>query len=175
MTKTSLFLLLFCAFSLNAKTIISPMDAMKQNYLQSDKITQEDLLITDANVLKIEQNAKTKLNTKSFKIFKAAKNGKNIGYGVLIDRKIRSKNGVALYMISADSTLKAVEIIAFNEPLEYIPSKKWISQLNNTQSQNIEKVLKDVPPITGATLSAKNIIDGSSIAFAIYNEMLKGR
>lgn len=174
MIKISLFLLIFSTLLLDAKAIVPPMDAMKQSYPDS-KITQEDLSLTDAQITKIEQSAKTKLGEKIFKSFKAVKNNKIVGYGVLIDRKIRSKNGVVLYVISADSILKSIEIIAFNEPAEYIPSKKWISQLNDIKSEKIDETSKNIPNITGATLSAKNIIDGSKIAFALYNELLKGK
>jgi uncharacterized protein with FMN-binding domain len=78
-------------------------------------------------------------------------------------------------MITADGTLKSIEIVAFNEPMEYIPAKKWIEQFQNSTAQTIEDNSKKAPTITGATLSAKIIIDGSKSALAIYDEVLKGK
>jgi len=34
---------------------------------------------------------------------------------------------------------------------------------------------RDIPTITGATLSARSVTDASRIAFAIYHELLKGK
>jgi len=53
--------------------------------------------------------------------------------------------------------------------MEYIPSKKWTQLF-----ENIKKP-KNIPNITGATMSAKAIVDGSKIAFSIYNDLLKGK
>jgi hypothetical protein len=78
-------------------------------------------------------------------------------------------------MITPDGALKSIEIVAFNEPMEYIPSKKWIEQFQNSTAQTIEDNSKKASAITGATLSAKIITDGSKSALAIYDEVLKGK
>lgn len=145
------------------------MDVMKQSYSSNSKISKKDILLTSEQAKKIQQYAKIKLKSKKFKMFKATKAGKTLGFGLLVNRKVRSKNAAVLYIISKDSVLKSMEIIAFNEPMEYIPSKKWIQLF-----ENIKKP-KNMPNITGATMSAKAIVDGSKIAFSIYNEMLKDK
>lgn len=175
MKQLSLFLLILLALPLSANLLISPIDAMNQSYGPDSKIIKENILLTNAKVEKIEKDAKVKLDDKIIRTFKASKNGKTLGFGILINRKVRSKNAVVLYVISADSVLKSVEIVAFNEPMEYIPSKNWMSQFENVKTDKMLKVGKEIPTITGATMSARSIVDGSRIAFALYNEMLKGK
>ncbi|MCD6190216.1 MAG: FMN-binding protein, partial [Sulfurimonas sp.] len=68
-----------------------------------------------------------------------------------------------------------IEIIAFNEPLEYLPSDKWNSQFENVSTDKMLRVSKEIPTITGATLSARSITDGSRVAFAFYNEVLRDK
>jgi len=63
--------------------------------------------------------------------------------------------------------------VAFNEPLEYMPSKEWKSQFQNIETTKMLRISKEIPTITGATLSAVSITDGSRVAFALYNEILK--
>ncbi|MFA7610487.1 MAG: FMN-binding protein [Sulfurimonas sp.] len=167
-------LLLILALPLSAKILISPIDAMKENFGNENKIEKKNILLTNAQVQNIEDSAKVKLLNKIVRVFKATKDGKTTGHGVLINRKIRTKNGVVLYLISADSTLKGIEVVAFNEPMEYIPSDKWLSQFEDVKMQDKTK-LSSITNITGATLSAKIFIDGSKVAFAIYNEVLKGK
>lgn len=166
MKHISLFFLIFLALPLSAKLLILPAEAMQKNYGPEATISEENLLLTNAQAQKIQQESKTKLSTNIVKVFKATKNSTTLGYGILINEKVRSKNAVVLYIISDESTLKSIEIVAFNEPMEYLPSKKWVLQLSSTG---------DVPNTTGATMSAKNIIDGSKKALAIYKEMLKGK
>ncbi|MDO9265716.1 MAG: FMN-binding protein [Sulfurimonas sp.] len=175
MKQLLLYLLIFLALPLSAKMLISPIDAMNQSYGAKSKISEDNILLTNIQAKKIQDESNVKLESNIFKVFKAEQNGKIIGYGILINKKIRSKNGVVLYLISTDSVLKGMEIIAFNEPMEYIPSKKWISQFENVKTQTPLNLSKDIPTITGATLSAKSFVDGSKIAFALYNEVLKGK
>lgn len=173
MKKTYITLILLLTLPLSAKILISPTDAMKQSYGTDSKISKENILLNNSQAKSIQKKAKVKLKTKKIKTFTATKNSKILGYGVLINRKVRSKNAVALYFISKDSMLKGIEIIAFNEPHEYIPSKKWISQFENVPTNKNLHVGKDIPTITGATMSARSLTDGSRVAFAIYNKLLK--
>ncbi|MFA5232936.1 MAG: FMN-binding protein [Sulfurimonas sp.] len=175
MKQLLLYLLIFLALPLSAKMLISPINAMNQSYGAKSKISEENILLTNIQAKKIQEESNVKLDSNIFKVFKAQLSGKTVGYGVLINRKIRSKNGVVLYLISSDSVLKSIEVIAFNEPMEYVPSKKWMSQFENVNSNTPLNLSKDIPTITGATLSAKSFVDGSKIAFALYNEVLKGK
>lgn len=175
MKQTLLCFFILLALPLSAKTLISPADAMAQNYGTKSKINEESILLTEAQAQRIQKSAQAKLESKIFKVFKALKDGKTLGYGILISKKIRSKNGVVLYLISKESVLKGIEVIAFNEPHEYIPSKTWSSQFENVKTNTPLILDKNIPTITGATLSAKSFVDGSRIASAFYEEILKGK
>ncbi|WP_457749012.1 FMN-binding protein [Sulfurimonas sp.] len=158
--------------SLSAEVLLSPIDAMKENYSQTATINKKNILLSSKAFKKIQSEAKVKLQTKIYRIYTAKKDGKTVGYGILINKKVRSKNAVVMYFI-ANNKLEGIEIIAFNEPHEYIPSKTWTSQFQNIPTNRMLKLSRNIPTITGATLSARSVTDGSRIAFAIYNELLK--
>lgn len=175
MNYSTLILLVFFALPLSAKILISPLDAMKQSYTNEAVIVKKNILLSKVQASKIEKAARTKLSSKIFRVFKATKDSKLLGYGILINKKVRSKNAVVIYFISNESLLKSIEIIAFNEPLEYLPSEKWNSQFENIRTDKMLRVSKEIPTITGATLSARSITDGSRVAFTFYNEVLKDK
>ena len=155
--------------------LISPIDAMKAEYGEDVDVIKQNIMVKKEQGKIIQKNARVKLNSKIFRIFKAVKAEKIVGYGILINRKVRSKNAVVLYLISSDAQLLSIEIIAFNEPLEYLPSKQWKAEFENVSTENMLRLSREVPTITGATLSAQTITDGSRLAFAFYNEILKGK
>jgi Na+-translocating ferredoxin:NAD+ oxidoreductase RnfG subunit len=159
---------------LNAQVLISPQDAMKESYPQSSDIIKKNITLTTEQLKKIQKASHVKLRKKSYTIFVAKKADVVLGYGVLINKKVRSKNGVVLYLI-ADDKLKSIEIIAFNEPREYLPNKEWQAHFSNKKTDTMLQLSKEIPTITGATLSAKSVVEGSRIAFGIYNELLKGK
>lgn len=168
-------LLLLFVLSLSAKVLISPLDAMQSAYPKSTSIDKKNYVLNKSNASSISKAAKTKLSSKIFKVYMAVKNDKVIAYGILINKKVRSKNAVVMYIINSNSTLRSIEIIAFNEPIEYIPSKTWNSQFQNISTEKMLRVGKDIPSITGATLSANSITSSSRLAFAFYNEILKNK
>ena len=163
------------ALSLSAEVLISPVDAMKQSYGNDAVIVKKNMLLSKTQASKIQKSSKTKLDSKIFRVFKATKESKLLGYGILVNKKVRSKNAVVIYFISNKSVLKSIEVIAFNEPIEYLPSDKWNSQFEDVGTDKMLRVSKEIPTITGATLSARSITDGSRVAFAFYNEVLKDK
>lgn len=169
----TLFLFLTFALSLGANILISPQEAMLLTYKDAMDISKKNILLSNEQAHDVEQEAKVKLSTKIYRIFKAQKDKKVLGYGILINETVRSKNAVILYFISSDSILKGIEIIAFNEPPEYLPSKEWNSQFQNIETSKMLRISKDIPTITGATMSARSVTDGSRVAFALYNQLLK--
>lgn len=175
MKKIYLTLFILISIELSANMLISPIDAMKQSFGANTTIVKNNILLNNEQAKIIQNNAKVKLDSKIFKTFKAMQGDKTLGFGIIINKKVRSKNAVVLYLISTDSTLLSIEIIAFNEPMEYIPSKKWTSQFENVPTDKQLHVGREIPTITGATLSARSITDSSRLAFAFYNEMLKAK
>ncbi len=160
--------------TLMAKVLLSPIDAMKEHYGQTATVTKKNILLSSTLYAKIQSQARTKLTTKIYRIYTAKKKSKVLGYGILINKKVRSKNAVVLYLISKGELL-AIEIIAFNEPNEYLPTKKWTSQFKNIPTDTMLQLSRNIVTITGATLSARSVTDSSRIAFAIYNELIKGK
>ena len=173
MKKIFIYILFIFALPLSAKILISPVDAMKYAYGQESEISKKNILLSSQQAARITEEAKVKLDTKIFRIFKAIKADKVLGFGILVNNKVRSKNAVVIYFITPQSILKGIEIIAFNEPDEYIPSKEWNSQFQNIETTKMLRTSKEIPTITGATLSARSITDSSRVAFALYNEVLK--
>jgi len=174
MQKILLPLIFVLVSSLNAEVLISPLDAMIEHYGQTATISKKNILLSSSKYKNIQNNAQAKLDTKIYRIFTAKQDSKVLGYGILINRKVRSQNAVVLYII-ANGILKDIEIIAFNETKEYLPSKKWNKQFHNISTEKMLKLKKDIPSISGATMSARSLTDASRIAFAVYNELLKDK
>ena len=166
-------LLLLFTLTLHAKLLISPFDAMKLHFGDDSKIEKKSLLLTSKEANAITKLAKVKLETKIYKTFRASKDGKLLGHGILVLHKVRSKDTAVLSIIAPDGTLKTIEIVAFNEPIEYLPSKSWIEVLNNQTLSDSFTLGRDVPSITAATMSARAATNAARIALSIYEVKFK--
>lgn len=170
--KLYLFFIAF-ALPLSAKILITPQESMQMVFGDDVEVKKKNVLLKNDQAQKIQKSARAKLPSKIVRIYSALKDSKTVGYGVLINKKVRSKNAVVLYHISKDDILLSIEVISFNEPMEYLPTENWTKQFENIKTDDMLRVSKNIPTISGATLSANTITDGSRIAFSIYNEILK--
>ncbi len=166
-------LLLLLSLSLQAKLLLSPFDAMKMNFGEAIEVEKKNILLNNDEAQKVQELATTKLDTKIYRIFRAYENGQLQGYGILVTQKVRSKQTAILSIITLEGVLKTIEIIAFNEPMEYIPSSHWIKVLQNRTLTPSFNLGKEIPTVTGSTLSARAATKAARIALALYEVKFK--
>ena len=157
----------------NAKSKVSIEEVVKTSFKNVSAVEPKQLILTKAQFSKVRSRAKTAITTKVYRYYNIMGKSKKLGVGVLITRKVRSKKATVLYAFDNSGTLRFTEIMAFGEPPEYIPSKIWMSQLQNRDESVTLTVGKDIPTISGATLSARSITEGARVARAIYEIVLK--
>lgn len=153
--------------------LITPYEALAQNFGKESSITKKSILLSKEQALKVSQKAQSKLSTKLYRAFVVTEKEKILGHAVLLNETVRTKNAAVLYLFDSSGRIKTVEIVAFNEPPEYIPSDVWMEQFREKTISDTLRVGKDIPTITGATMSARNIADGSRVALALYEIILK--
>ncbi len=168
------WLLIFYSVA-GAVVLISPFEAMRQTFANECTLTKKNILLNKKQAAKVSGKAKLRLNTKIFRIYTASIDGEPIGYGVLITRKVRQKDAAVLYMMDLKGVLKGIEIIAFGEPPEYIPKNGYLKQFEGKSDGDTLRVGKDIPSISGATLSARNITDGARLALAVFDVLIGKR
>ncbi len=147
--------------------------AVKGSFTNVDTIEPKRLILTKAQLAKVQKAAKVKLETKVYRYYLFKSSGTVVGYGVLIARKVRTKKATVLYAFTPEGTLKFAEIMAFGEPPEYIPNDIWMGQFKEKSANALLKMGSDVPTISGATLSARNVTDGARVAHAIFQNIIK--
>ena len=156
-----------------AKTNASVESVIKSSYKGVSTIDPKRIILTKKQFSQVQSRAKAAVRTKIYRYYDIQSSTKRLGYAVLISRKVRSKKATVLYAFDNIGTLKFTEIMAFGEPPEYIPSTTWMNQLQNRDNTAILTVDKDIPTISGATLSARSITEGARVARAIYEIVLK--
>ena len=141
--------------------------ALTQRTFNAKSVDTRNIILNDTQVAELSKLSMQKINTKLHRIYLAKNGEKTVGYGVLMNQKVRTKSAIALYLITLDNKIKSIEVVAFNEPLEYLPSATWLNVFDNKSIANTLKLNQDIPTTTGATLSARAITDGAREALAL--------
>lgn len=161
------------SLQLSAAVLVSPQQALQQTFGTECTVAKKSLLLTKKQAKQVSQQVKRKLSSRLYRTFTVQKAEEVVGYGVLLNGPVRTKNAAVLYMITPNGVMEAVEMIAFNEPPEYQPGSQWMGQFHGKTSEDALLVGKDIPTITGATMSARNVADGARLALALYDIGIK--
>jgi len=171
------FLLLGVLFTSGsyAKSKVSVEEVVKTSFKNVSAVETRSLILTKAQFLKVRKEAKAAIKTKVYRYYDVMAKSKKLGVGILITRKVRAKKATILYAFDKKGTLRFSEIMAFGEPPEYIPSSIWMGQLQDQKKSAKLTVGKDIPTISGSTLSARSLTEGARVARAIYEIALKSK
>ena len=159
----------------NAKSKVSVEEVVKTSFKNVSAVEPKSLILTKAQFSKVRTEAKAAIKTKVYRYYDIMDKSKKLGVCVLITRKVRSKKATILYAFDNKGTLRFSEIMAFGEPPEYIPSSIWMGQLQDQKKTAKLTVGKDIPTISGSTLSARSLTEGARVARAIYEIVLKSK
>ena len=85
---------------------------------------------------------------------------------------VRTKQEVYLVVINPDSSIKQVEILAFYEPEEYLPSKRWFQKFAGKILDNELWPRRGISAVTGATLSVNGITQEIRKVLAVFKIMV---
>ena len=158
-----------------AKSAASVKAVIESSFDQVKTIEPKSIILTANQVKEVRKSAKAPLDTKVYRYYDIIGRSGNLGKGVLITRKVRAKKATVLYAFDKKGTLRFSEIMRFDEPPEYIPNQTWMSQLQEQKPSAKLTVGKDIPTISGSTLSALSITEGARVARALYETILKSR
>jgi len=158
-----------------AKSNISVEEVIKTSFKNVSDVKTKSLILSATQFKKVRSRARAAIKTKVYRYYDILSGAKSIGKAVLIIRKVRAKKATVLYAFDKKGTLRFSEILAFGEPPEFIPSKIWMSQLQEQKPSAKLTVGKDIPTISGSTMSASSITEGARVARAIYEIVLKNK
>jgi Na+-translocating ferredoxin:NAD+ oxidoreductase RnfG subunit len=152
MKTLALFVVLFASIVF-AKTI-SREEALKAAFPGAE-IRSQVLFLTDSEKQEVQKLSGAVVSTALVANYRALQSGKEIGRAYLDTHTVRTKKESLLVMLNPDGTLRRVEVVAFLEPPEYMPSERWYEQFEGKAFGENLKLERGIHAVTGATLTAK--------------------
>ncbi|MHC5066693.1 MAG: FMN-binding protein [Planctomycetota bacterium] len=81
--------------------------------------------------------------------------GELLATAYLDKHKVRSKPETVLVVVRPDGKLHRVKVLAFAEPLEYMPREAWYRQFDGKALSKSLRPRRDIDAVTGATLTVR--------------------
>jgi hypothetical protein len=152
----------------DAKVFHSRKDAIALAFPTADRIEKETHILSAAQTEAVERLARARVDKKLVTIFTAWDGEEIQGYAHVDVHTVRTHPAALLVVLTPAGGVRSVRILAFHEPLDYLPSEKWYQNFVGSDSSDALRVGRDVHGVVNATLSAHAAADSVRRALAYH-------
>jgi hypothetical protein len=78
-----------------------------------------------------------------------------------------------MVVLTPEGSVRSVRVLAFHEPLDYLPSAGWYDQFDDKSLASPLRVGSDIHGVVGATLSTRATTLGVRRALAFYRVLVQ--
>ncbi len=135
-------------------------DAALKIYFPDQTINRKTEYLDAEQKKAIKQKARAPWDHSVVTYYEAVHNGKVTGYAFFESEIVRTKIATYMVVINADGSVRGVEILAFYEPEDYKPPRRWLEQFHRRTLADDLTLKSGVKNIVGSTLSAQALSDG---------------
>ncbi len=152
-------LIAFVAFGSVAqgKAYLSKDQALELAFPDAEKIETANIYLTKEEMKEVTRASGAKVDSALYTFYVGKKEQKVLGYAAIEAATVRTLPETVMVVMNPDATVEFVEILAFFEPEEYKPAKRWLDQFRQESLDGDLRVGGRIQGLTGATLSAQAI------------------
>ena len=157
-----------------ASVFLAKDEALALAFPENYRIEERVVILTDAQQAEIERRGRAKLESQLWTIYVGWKGGQVQGYAVIDTHVVRTLPETFMVVVDPKGSLRRVDVLAFHEPPEYLPTERWIGQFSGRALDDDLKLGAGIQGITGATLSAQAMTSGVRRALALVAVAVPG-
>lgn len=147
--------------------------ALRRVFGDAVRIEPRSAYLTAAELDSVRRWGRARCDAPRFTYYVASRNDTLLGRAYLDTHPVRSMPATILFAVDAAGRVSAVEILAFHEPEDYLPPRRWLDRLvGRTESARLRPG-EDLDGISGATLSARSTAEALRRVLAL-DRLLRG-
>jgi electron transport complex protein RnfG len=159
----SILLLTFLLFQIG-----KPEKILNEIY-PSSKIEIKNIVLSETQKNKVKELSGVEIESKLVTFYLVKFNDQVKFYGFADVHIVRTLPEVVLYVLNERGEIELIQILSFKEPPEYKADDNWLKYLKGkTLGKDLLRLRRDVPNMTGATLTAKAITDNARKIIALW-------
>lgn len=152
----------------DAKVFHSRQEALALAFPEADRIDKQTTILRAEQIEAIEALARAKVESKLVTIFTAYRGDEVLGYAHIDVHTVRTHPAALMVVLDPAGAVRSVRILAFHEPLDYLPAEKWYAQFAGKTREDRLRVGSDVHGVVNATLSTRVATDSIRRALAYH-------
>ena len=163
----------FAAPALQAKVFASQNQALREAFPEATRIDRDSRILLKDDLAKVIGITKNNDQPKLVVLHTAWNGDELLGHAHIDVHNVRTKPEAFLIVVTPEGVVRSVRILAFHEPLDYLPTDRWYGQFSGKTKADRLRVGGDVHGVVGATLSAQAAARGVRRMLAYWEVLLQ--
>ncbi len=155
-----------------AKVFFSRTEALELAFPDADRVESATYVLSEGQASRIEELSHAPLDSKLVEIYTGFRGDAVAGYAVIDIHNVRTLPEAFIVVLTPTGEVQSLRVLAFHEPLDYLPTARWYAQFDNKSLAEPLRVGGDVHGVVGATLSARATARGVRRVLAVYEVLI---
>lgn len=156
-----------------AKVFMSQSQALKEAFPDATRIERDTVLLRKKDVARISAITRAPVEARVVVLHTAYQDDVVLGYAHIDVHNVRTQPEAFIVVLTPAGVVRSVRVLAFHEPLDYLPTDRWYEQFVGKEKSDGLRVGREVHGVVGATLSARAAADGVRRMLAYWEVLLK--
>jgi len=164
---------LFRPMTSSAKIFYAKDEALKLAFPGADSVESRTFILKDSELERAQRLAHTRIESKLFTFYIGRNNGEILGYAAIESHIVRTLPETIMVVLSPEGQVRSTVVLAFHEPPDYLPSKRWLSQFHRKGLSPELRPGRKIAGIVGSTLTVQAISGGVRKVLALFAILIK--
>ncbi|MDR3605756.1 MAG: FMN-binding protein [Oligoflexia bacterium] len=154
--------------SSEAKVFLSLSEALAQAFPAPQcQVKTENRYLTEAEAKQAQELSGERTPSALVVRYLATCGGKAAGRAYTDTHRVRTHPESLFVVLDASGRVRKIEVLSFDEPLEYMPRAEWYETFNQVPLGNDLQVRQKIPFVTGASLTSQATVKAARRVLAL--------
>jgi hypothetical protein len=172
-TALVFLVLLSVVFPAHSKVLVTVDEALRLAF-PGATIERETVFLTQAEMRAASELSGEDVSRALTVRHVARREGRLLGSAYFDVHLVRTMQETLLVVVRPDGSIGRVEVISFDEPLDYLPREGWYRQFDGEQLDADLQIDRAIHAVTGATLTAVAAMAAARRVLALH-QVIDGR
>ena len=140
-----------------ARVVLTRDQAIAQIYGAGAGAQARTAYLTDAQVEAVKRAARAPFDAHRVTYYEIARGDTALGLAFVDQNVVRTQTEILLIALDPAGAIRAIEVLAWNEPDDFRPPERWLQRARGQASATTLEPGKSLPHLAGATLSGRAV------------------
>ena len=159
--------------SVESRVFMTQEEALRLAFSTGTMVERKNLYLSNEQKKQIEEQAKSKMDS-SLVTYYMGKSTEGVnGFAFFDSHNVRTMPEALMVVVNPDGSLRFVEILAFYEPEDYLPPKRWLGLFQKKKLDENLWVKRGIRNVAGATLTTQAITEAVRRILATFQVVIQ--